>query len=324
MDRKRSIAYGTIILGLALGSGQWLGGDEPSAPQPSAETVPDAPRSTQSARVEDMRAPPEFRQTANAAPSPLAPAQISPAQISQVVPVAALADPPAEADLTGSAAPTDACTPALDLIAEPDAMIGVTLVSPCHPDARVVLSHGGLTITARATATGSVFTSLPALDIAGEVSALFPDGTRQTAALTMPELADLRRFAVQWQADDTLALTAFADDADAAPVAQVTLETLPAGDSVTGKVVTLGDGSVSLPMLAQVYTYPADARPALTVEAQVTAATCGRELLGETLNSTGGRVEVRDLTLPMPGCDAMGEFLVLNIPAPDLTLAAVE
>ena len=57
----------------------------------------------------------------------------------------------------------------LDLIAEPDAMIGITLVAPCQADARVVLSHGGLTVTARATATGSVFTSLPAMDAEGAV-----------------------------------------------------------------------------------------------------------------------------------------------------------
>ena len=40
-------------------------------------------------------------------------------------------------------------------------------------------------------------------------------------------------------------------------------------------------------MLAEVYTFPADAKakPEVVIEAAVTETTCGRELLGETLSS---------------------------------------
>jgi len=79
---------------------------------------------------------------------------------------------------------------------------------------------------------------------------------------------------------------------------------------------------VDMPLLAEVYTYPAMGSADVVIEAAVTAQTCGRELLGETLLSEAGRVTVTDLTLAMPDCDAVGDFLVLNNLVPDLTLVA--
>lgn len=333
MDRKRSIAYGTIFLGLALGSGQWLTNSKPNAP-----IVLPAPQEL--AASASLPTPAE-RPVAPAPQLVQTPAEAEPAmsgQITHVVPVAAVADiqtdtvpaanqaiaPPAD---TAPDTTADACAPVLDLIAEPDAMIGITLVAPCQAGARVVLSHGGLAVTARATATGSVFTSLPAMDAEGAVTVLFPDGSKASAALAMPEVTNLRRFAVQWQARDKFDLNAFDGEAtygSAGHASPVAFETLAATDGVTGKVVSFGDASVELPLLAQVYTFPAGTQPSLTVEAEVTGATCDRELLGETLESAGGRVETRELTLPMPDCEAVGEFLVLKIPAPDLTLALAE
>lgn len=322
MDRKRSIALATIALGLALGSGNLLQEDQSSGPivlpppQELAKSQPQGDASPVSA-VAAMKAAAKPQPAPAEKPAPIA------AQISHVVPVAAVSGPAPEAP----PAAADACAPVLDLIAEPDAMIGITLIAPCQPDARVVLSHAGLTVTARATATGSVFTSIPALDDAGEVTVLFPDGSRATATVAIADLAGLDRFAVQWQADDALSLNAFADGAgygDAGHATATPFADLAVGDSVVGKVMSFGDATVALPLMAQVYTFPAGDRPALTVEAEVTATTCGREVLGETLESSGGRVEPQELTLPMPECDALGQFLVLNIPAPDLTLAAAD
>ena len=41
----------------------------------------------------------------------------------------------------------------------------------------------GLTVTAKTTATGSLFTALPALDMAGVVSVTFADKTREEAMM---------------------------------------------------------------------------------------------------------------------------------------------
>jgi hypothetical protein len=77
-------------------------------------------------------------------------------------------------------------------------------------------------------------------------------------------------------------------------------------------------------MMAEVYTWPADAAVSVvpSVEAVVTDATCARELLGETIHAADGKVTIKDLTLAMPDCDALGDILVLNNLVPDVTLAA--
>ena len=54
----------------------------------------------------------------------------------------------------------------------------------------------------------------------------------------------------------------------------------------------------------------------------MTESTCGRELLGETLSSVAGKVQVTDLTVAMPECDAVGDYLVLKNLVPDLNIAS--
>jgi hypothetical protein len=77
-------------------------------------------------------------------------------------------------------------------------------------------------------------------------------------------------------------------------------------------------------MLAEIYTFPAQTTPHLTIEAAITATTCGRELIGETLFSDGGKVTVAELTMAVPGCDDLGGFVVLNNPLSDMKLALAE
>ncbi|MEY4982413.1 MAG: hypothetical protein RIR62_679 [Pseudomonadota bacterium] len=319
MDRRRAIAAGTLVLGIGLSAAQMFQDDGgPSVASPAmaaATTEPAAPA-----------APAKPAEPARAVSEPPLPRLAPPA------PVADLAAPrtvPPEA-ATADAAPLESaqsCEAVLDLTPEPDAMIGVTLVAPCHPAERIVLSHEGLVITVRSTATGSVFTSLPALSALGEVRARLADGTELSASLIVPDAAEVARFVVQWQADDRLSLNAYADGAgfgDPGHRAPVALADLPLGTPVAGQVIRLGTVDVDLPMVADVFTFAGDATPLLTIEAEVTEQTCDRELLGETIEGRGGKSVAQELTLAMPDCAAVGEFLVLNITPADLTLASVE
>jgi hypothetical protein len=220
------------------------------------------------------------------------------------------------------------CPVRLGVMANAQATLDLTLVAPCRASERVVIRHGGLAVTGMTTLTGSLFTSIPGMDSAGEVSVLFGDGVEVNAAEALTDLALYRRFAVQWVADDAFQINAFENGAvfggeghvsSANPhrrLANVPME--------SGYLDVLGDASAPLPMLAEVYTFPIDpADPVdLTIEASVTAATCDRELLGEVLLSEGGTTTKTDLTMATPTCDAIGDVLVLNNPLPDLKLAA--
>ncbi len=225
---------------------------------------------------------------------------------------------------------TDACAVTLDLIPEANAMIGLTLIAPCHTNERVVLKHGGLAISGLTTANGALFTGIPALEKTALIEVLFSDGQSYDATIDMPEVVDLRRFAVQWQADDAFQLNAFENGAgynDAGHVSGADPHLPAAGAPAKGGFLTLlGDSTTENPMLAEVYTFPADAKakPEVVIEAAVTETTCGRELLGETLSSAGGKIQVTDLTVAMPDCDAVGDYLVLKNLVPDLNIASAE
>ncbi len=218
-------------------------------------------------------------------------------------------------------AAVDDCAVQFDLIAQPGAMVGVSLLAPCQPDQRVVLRHAGLAVTGQTSASGALFAALPALTDVAEVTVAFASGQSVGASVPMPDFAGVRRFAVQWQDADAFQLHAFENGAGYDQPGHISAAfTGTYGE--TGVLTLLGDAATHLPLLAEVYTFGRDSTAEIVVEAAVTEGTCGREILGETILASGGAVEITDLTLAMPGCDAVGDILVLKNLAQGMTLAS--
>ena len=316
MDRKRRLALIFATIGIALGAGQIVQTGAGSIPQVATAALTPT-------QITQVSAGPE-----NSVPEKLV--VVAPQIVAVLEPkpimTAALTDPIAPEPLPLPEPVADACPVTLDLLVEPNAMIGLTLVAPCAPDTSVVLRHAGLAITAKTSVTGSLFMSLPALEMQADVTATLKGEPAVKASIVVPELATLRRFGVQWQSDDAFQLHAFESGVDfggPGHVSAVDPHMPKAAEMPTGGYMTLlGDDQVSLPMLAEVYTFPATGAPEVVVEAAVTAKTCGRELLAETLTSTGGKVVTMDLTLAMPDCTAIGDILVLNNLVSDPTMVA--
>ncbi len=235
----------------------------------------------------------------------------------------AAAPPLAEIAPTAAAPISRACDVIFDLATTPGAMIGITLIAPCAPNSRVVLKHAGLAITGLTSTTGALFTVLPALSTQAKITATLADGTKVDAQIEVPEAIAFRRFGIQWQGDDAFQVHAFESGAVFGGPGHIFGVQPGQVSDAGGFLQILGDPAAPMPLLAEIYTYPA-ARMAveMVVESAVTDKTCGRELLGETVASEGGRVIVTDLTLAMPDCSAVGDFLVLNNLAVDMTLAA--
>jgi hypothetical protein len=321
MDLTRKVAMAIATLAVAFAAGQYVQGgfgwqqqaSLPPEPRPTA-VVPLAAGNDRAIVLPDAPATPALPDRAMLPPvapdSPAAPT---------------LPDEPALAQLTPPEAAE--CSASLDLAVQPDAMLGLTLLAPCHPSERVVLRHGGLAVTGKTSLTGSLFLTLPALEPEGHVSVLFADGSRAEAETAVPAVANVRRFGVQWMADDSFQLHAFENGADYGMPGHVSAadpHRPTAGvPSRGGFLSLLGDASVDLPMLAEVYTFPTGTpNVRLVIESAVTEATCDRELLGETLASAAGTVAVTELTVAMPGCDAVGDYLVLKNLLPDPNIAA--
>lgn len=321
MRRRRAIRL-TAIVFVALAAGQYVQSARSGAGA-NAAAIRDT---TAPARVE-----PQKTGMVDTLPVVLASARIvqvsAGAHSSATPPVIAVAatagDLPVTDPMAAKPVAAPSCTVTLGLTVEPGAMLALTLLAPCHPDERVVLRHAGLAITGKTNAVGSLFLSLPALAGDGAVSAGFADGSVAQAAQPVPELAALRRIAVDWQGGDSLALRSVeagvALTADQ-PGAQPDAAQAPKG----GWLTVLGDASVPAPLLAQVYTYPSN--PAViadvAIEAPVGPDSCGREMLGQTVTSEDGLATVTDLSLAMPECDGKTGYLVLKNPFPDLKIAA--
>lgn len=260
----------------------------------------------------------------------------------QTAPVVALVGPSASelADTTASgtsptpdvasvAAAPPACPQDMALIARAGAMLDIGLLAPCRPDQRVLIRHGGLVVTARTSAAGTLVASLPALQSPAEVSIAFADGASVTERATVADLARFDRFAVQWMAGDSFQLHAYTAAGAAAGVkAGHVWADAPGFATPDGAFLTqIGDAGAERPLLAEVFTWPAGTRATdptvtLNIEAAVTDETCGREILGETIQLNAGRLTTRDLSIEMPGCDAVGEYVVLPNPVATEKLAA--
>lgn len=321
MQLTRKLALGAATLAVAFGAGHLMQNvlSKPDTrqaavadPKPKAITPlaagPDVSKPVTTAHITVL--PP----VSKPAPFPNVALQPAPAP----VPVQPVAEAPAPKD----------CKPVLDLSVEPAAMLGLVLTAPCNPDERVVLRHAGLAVTGRTSMTGSLFLSLPAMEQAAQVSVLFGDGASVEGSIAVPELAGMQRFGVQWMAQDAFQVNAFEGGADYGQPGHVSAATpqrpAPGQPHSGGFLTQIGSDQVDLPMLAEVYTYPAKGEADIVVEAAVTKTTCGRELLGETLMSRAGQVTVTDLTLAMPDCSAVGDFLMLKNLVPDPKIAAAE
>ena len=290
--------------------------------EPIAAAIPAAPA--------DEALPAPIVLAATGATAPLdqkSPAKIAPMPALPAAPLAAA--PNVEIDAPAQIA-ADACAVRLELIAEPNAMIGLTLLAPCHSNERVVVKHAGLAVSGLTTANGALFTGIPALEKSASIEVLFADGQSATAKIEMLELSQLRRFGVQWQAGDAFQVHAFENGSGYNGPGHISgadpHQPGAGGPSDGGFLTLLGDSTAENPLLAEIYTYPANpmAKPEVIIESAVTDATCGRELLGETLNSIGGKVYVTDLTLAMPDCSAIGDYMVLKNLVLDLNIAASE
>ena len=238
-----------------------------------------------------------------------------------------LVQPPAAsvAPLPIAAPAAPICATALDLRQQPGAMIGVMLTATCHDGERVVLRHAGLALTAKTGMDGKLALSVPALSTAGDVEILFADGSKVASTIAMPEALLLRRFGVQWRGAEAFVIHGFQNGADYGQAGDISPANRGVVVASTGGFLSLvGDASVTNPLMAQIYTYPMDptATADVVVEAAVTTATCGHDLLGETLMSVRGVATATDLTLAMPDCSGVGDFLVLKNLATDMKIAA--
>ncbi len=227
--------------------------------------------------------------------------------------------------------PERACDATMTAVPKAAAMVYLALAS-CQPGARVTIHHNGMMVQGVTDAKGALEMTLPALAAQALYIAEFPNRDGAVAQAVVEGFTDFDRIVLQWRGAAGFLLSAqefgaaFGEAGHRDRDAPGTLDDVVAGAS--GVVTQHGDAALPDGLRAEAYTFPRGVAKqsgtiALSVEAQVTAENCGKDIAAQSLQLIAGDgLEVRELTLGMPDCDAVGDYIVLKNMAEDLKIAA--
>ncbi|MGB8622528.1 MAG: hypothetical protein WCD16_06900 [Paracoccaceae bacterium] len=213
----------------------------------------------------------------------------------------------------------------------PGGMIELNLKATCRSDSKVEISQDRLHFAAMTTNTGTLTIQIPALSTSPVIVAQLPDGEILTASAEVPDAAEYQRVALQWRDGDEMHIHAYEFGAGYDDAGHVWADNPRSPEmAVKGKggfLTALGATDAPDPQLAEVYSFPRGRSldsgvVRVSIEVEVTQSNCNREISGETLQpGAGGHWRAADLVLPVPDCDAIGEFLVLKNILRDMKIA---
>ena len=211
------------------------------------------------------------------------------------------------------------------------AMVNLSVSASCLPGDRITVTHAGLVFTEVLNGDGMLEISVPAMAEEAEFDILFSNGFSATARADVASLQFYDRVAVQWTGETGLQIHALEFGADYGDEGHVWFGNERDLTAVIGGrggfLLRLGDGFSEISQMADVYTFPtinaADAGDVqLTVEAEVNGANCGRMVSASTLQIQPGQGPIKkSLNVEIQGCNATGDFLVLQNLLQDLTFA---
>lgn len=207
------------------------------------------------------------------------------------------------------------------------AMVDLSLTAPCNANRRVTVHHSGMIFSELTDRNGNLSVTVPALSERAVFMFAFEDGSGTVALTRVPDLKGIDRIVLQWTGDAGFQVHAREFGAEYGGAGHVWAESPPQMPH-EGTMVRLGSPAVPSPQLADVYSFPTDAQTregvvALSVEAEVTAQNCGRDITAQTLELRGNApLRTRELVLSVPDCSAIGDFLVLTDMVEDLEVAS--
>lgn len=228
-------------------------------------------------------------------------------------------------------APGFGCELTLDAQPLAAAMVRLTLSAPCLGGERFSLHHNGMMFAAVTDDAGHAEIMVPALSEAAVFIATFASGASAVASAEVATLEYYDRAVVQWRGPEGLQIHALEYGADYGEAGHVwagaARDMASAARGEGGFITRLGDPDIFEPMIAEIYTFPSGTALKtgtidLSLEAEVTAANCGRDVEAQVLQKSGTqRMKMRELVLAMPACDAAGDYLVLKNLFDDLSIA---
>lgn len=332
--RLIALAGGTLVCALGIGYAMQRFVPLPAASLPANRMA--------EASASDTGLPSVQRGAAPVAPAdPVVPKPLkAPARAAEPLEIGKIAltsAPPPEApataaDVAGSDAPASGCEVTAEAMARPGALVELVVHAPCMAASRVVIHHHGMFFAELTDDDGRLELVVPALAEKAVFIAAFDNGDGAVALTQVPDINDFDRIALQWAGAEGFQLHAREFGATYGQPGHIwsglSAAELKQEPALHGAVVRLGAPMALAPLTAEVYSFPAGQSDragsiALTVEAEITAQNCGRDISAQLLERQAeDRVKTRELELSVPDCDAIGDFLVLNNLLDDLKIAA--
>ncbi|WP_172297948.1 hypothetical protein [Pseudoruegeria sp. HB172150] len=211
-------------------------------------------------------------------------------------------------------------------------MVELTVTAPCRSGKTFTVSHSGLRFSDQTDRFGRYKSDVPALTRDATFRVEFDDGASAEMTLDVEGARLAERVALQYAGETGLQIHALEFGAGYGDAGHVWAgnpgDAEGAFRSGGGFLTVLGNTDLPDAQVAEFYTLPAntsgrDGVVRLTVEARVTQANCGHEVSGQTIQrQADGEMRPVSLTLSMPDCGAVGEFLVLKNLLRDLKIAS--
>jgi len=210
-----------------------------------------------------------------------------------------------------------------------DAMVKIELSSDCMKNQNFVLHHFGMAISARTDIDGNAMLEVPVLTENAVFIVAFANGEGAVANVQVPDAADFARTLIQTTHPETFYLHAFENDAAFGEVGHVWVQASLDASPSKGHIVSLGDASIRDAKLVQVYSFPVGSEPQaaddvlISIEANITDENCGLDVDATALQFlTNQSVQKQDISILMPDCDAVGDYLVFDNIFEDLQFAS--
>lgn len=219
------------------------------------------------------------------------------------------------------------CTSLANAAPSKHGFIDLHVAAPCQQNKVVAIHHAGLVFSDRLGPNGTLDTIVPALSENATIVIEFEDGGGTVATAHVRDVGDIERIALQWEGDPVFSLHAMEGDAEFGDDGHLWAGAEP-GQGASRKFMRLGNPDVPDPRMVEVYTYPAGSRDtrdnvSISVEAEVTAFNCARNIDVQAIEMRwDSQIRTHGMSLKMPDCGAVGDFLVLNNLMEDLKIAA--
>ncbi|MEM6758828.1 MAG: hypothetical protein AAF601_05055 [Pseudomonadota bacterium] len=226
----------------------------------------------------------------------------------------------------------DSCDVTANARAMPGAMVSLSFDAPCAPNERVTVHHNGLMFSYASGPDGALDILVPAMVEEAVFIFSLPGGDGAVAQASVTDINRFSRVALQWRGQAGFQLHArefganYGDDGHVWSQTTPDLARVEAGQ--TGFLMRLGNEGMADPLVAEIYSFAAadTARTGvidMSIEAEVTSLNCGQTIEAQSFEMEAtGDVTTHILTLDVPGCEATGDFLVLNNLLPDMKVAA--